>query len=708
MGPDGRSSTGQELLRHEQRLAAAVEMVTDAIIVIDDSGRIRLFNAAAERLFSCSERDAINTHLERFIPPRLHPRYRTGMDHWRQANPQARDVRGRSIWLGLRTTAQQFPCEVSIAPCQVGGTLELMLSLRDIAERRQSARANRQRVEFEKFLFDLSTTFIAIPEDSIDAHMTQGLARVGAFLEMDRVTLLELSPDGAAMTVAYSWSRPGVLGPPPVLTKHMEPWWLRQVLRGDVTLASRVDDLPEEAVAEKEYLRQRGVASVASIPLKIGGEIAGAMSFVTTQRCVSWTTELVNQLRAIGDILWNALKRRQAMQALLAARETARESEERFRLIANSAPVMIWMSDVDKQVTYVNQRWFEFTGWPADEVPGPRWLDLIHQDDVERWEEVYAKAFEQRRPFEVEHRLRRHDGEYRWTVSTGVPRYETDQAFAGYVGTAVDVTDRKLVELAFLESHAALQERTAELERRTAQLRKLASDLTLAEQHAREQLAKTLHDGLQQLLVSASMNLDRQFTRDVRGPGADDLLLQAKSNLDEAIAAARSLSFELFPPVLHGSGLPAALTWLADWMRHQHGLVVQVSADPLANSSRKDVRTLLFESVRELLFNTVKHAGVDRATLDLSLDVDNTLRITVEDRGTGFHPAKLVDEAKDGQVGWGLFSIRERLTLLGGQLDIESAPGRGTRFRLIVPNGHVRTPGTQRSSSSAASGRTSP
>jgi CheY-like chemotaxis protein/anti-sigma regulatory factor (Ser/Thr protein kinase) len=186
------------------------------------------------------------------------------------------------------------------------------------------------------------------------------------------------------------------------------------------------------------------------------------------------------------------------------------------------------------------------------------------------------------------------------------------------------------------------------------------------------------------------MNLDRQVTRDAqRGPGADELLLQAKSNLDEAIAAARSLSFELFPPVLHGSGLPAALTWLADWMRHQHGLVVRVSADAVANSSRKDVRTLLFESVRELLFNTVKHARVDRATLDLSL-VDNTLRITVEDRGIGFDPARLFDEVKERQVGWGLFSIRERLTLLGGRLDIESAPGQGTRFRLIVPRGETR------------------
>ena len=475
------------------------------------------------------------------------------------------------------------------------------------------------------------------------------------------------------------------------MTKHMQPWWLAQVLRGDVSLASRVDDLPEEAAAEKEYLRQRGVKSAASIPLKVNGEIAGAISFVTTHRHVSWTPELVNQLRAIGDILWNALKRRQAMQALLAARETARESEERFRLIANTAPVMIWMSDVDKQVTYVNQRWLDFTGWPPNVAPGHRWIELIHPDDVERCGDVYVKAFDQRKPFEVEHRLRRHDGEYRWTVTVGVPRYGTDRSFVGYVGTAVDVTDRKLVEVALLDSHAALRERTVELEHRTAQLSRLASDLTLAEQHAREQLAKTLHDGLQQLLVSAALNLDRHVTREAqRGAGPDELLVRAKGHLDEAIAAARSLSLELFPPALHGSGLPAALAWLAERTRNQYGLVVQVSADPLANSDRKDVRTLLFESVRELLFNAVKHAQVDRVTIDLSLDQDDALCITVADQGIGFDPAGLVEREKAGQAGWGLFSIRERLTLLGGRFDIESAPGQGTRFRLVAPRGEAQ------------------
>ena len=374
-----------------------------------------------------------------------------------------------------------------------------------------------------------------------------------------------------------------------------------------------------------------------------------------------------------------------ASDAARAIEATERESEERFRLIANTAPVMIWMSDVDKQISYVNQRWLEFTGWPSNELPGHRWIQLIHPDDVERCGDVYGKAFDARQPFQVEHRQRHHDGAYRWTVTTGVPRYGTDRSFAGFVGTAVDVTDRKLVELALLESHAALKERTLELERRTTQLSQMASDLTLAEQRARAGLAKTLHDGLQQLLVMAAINVTSYISREVRRGMSAGELVEAQNHLDEAIAAARSLSVELFPPVLQTSGLPAALAWLADWSHSKYGLDVKLFADPLADSDRRDVRTLLFESVRELLFNVVKHAQVDRVVVDLTLGPNDTLCITVTDEGLGFDPTQLDERAGGSQVGWGLFSIRERLLLLGGRFDIESAPGRGTTFRLIAP-----------------------
>src|SRR5262249_44289129 len=226
-----------------------------------------------------------------------------------------------------------------------------------------------------------------------------------------------------------------------------------------------------------------------------------------------------------------------------------------------------------------------------------------------------------------------------------------------------DITERQRAAM-------ALQVRTAELEHRTTQLSRMASDLTLAEQHAREEIAKTLHDGLQQMLVLVALKLDQQLKQEQSyGAVPRERLSEAKHHLDEAIAAARSLSFELYPPVLRLSGLPAALTWLANRTQDKYKVSVEVVTDPRGDSPRKDIRTLLFESVRELLFNAVKHARVDRVTVDLALDADDMLCITVEDRGIGFDPAGLVERGKAGQVGWGLFSIRERLMLLGGRLE---------------------------------------
>jgi PAS domain S-box-containing protein len=368
----------------------------------------------------------------------------------------------------------------------------------------------------------------------------------------------------------------------------------------------------------------------------------------------------------------------------------ARRDEERdreLRQLLETATQGIASMDARGTVVMANQAMATMFGWERTELigqPADRLMPSLFQDRyVEHRPGHLVAPSATDEDLASEHVGCRKDGG-RFPIEVSL-NHVAMPGGGQAIAFVTDITARKRAE-------AALHERTLELERRTAQLSRLASDLTLAEQHAREQLAKTLHDGLQQLLVSAAMNLDRRSERDARaGAGTDETLVQARTHLDAAIAAARHLSFELFPPALHGSGLPAALGWLADRTRNQYGIAVDVTANPAANSERKDVRTLLFESVRELLFNAVKHAHVDRVAVELALDPGDLLCITVADKGIGFDPAKLTDRAVNGDGGWGLFSIRERLTLLGGRFDIDSAPGRGTRFRLVAPRGCVAT-----------------
>jgi signal transduction histidine kinase len=218
---------------------------------------------------------------------------------------------------------------------------------------------------------------------------------------------------------------------------------------------------------------------------------------------------------------------------------------------------------------------------------------------------------------------------------------------------------------------------------RAGQLRALAGELTLTEQRERRRLAQLLHDHLQQLLVAVNLRVS------MLGMTADEHVKQATSEigklLDESISATRFLTAELSPSVLHDLGLAAGLEWLARWMAEKHGIHVNLTAVKDIPAPAEDVKVLLFESVRELLFNAVKHANVSSVTVNLGQVEGNALRITVSDAGTGFDPASL---KLAGQIGggFGLFSIRERLDLIGGNLEIDSSPGKGSRFILTAPS----------------------
>jgi PAS domain S-box-containing protein len=139
------------------------------------------------------------------------------------------------------------------------------------------------------------------------------------------------------------------------------------------------------------------------------------------------------------------------------AEDSIRESEKRFRLVADSAPVLIWMSGTDKLCTYFNKPWLSFSGRSLEQELGNGWAEGVHQDDLQSCLDTYTHSFERREDFQMEYRLRRHDGEYRWIFDIGVPRYSPDGSFAGYIGSCLDVTDRKRAEEARFR-HAAIVE----------------------------------------------------------------------------------------------------------------------------------------------------------------------------------------------------------------------------------------------------------
>ncbi|WP_310820973.1 response regulator [Stratiformator vulcanicus] len=235
-------------------------------------------------------------------------------------------------------------------------------------------------------------------------------------------------------------------------------------------------------------------------------------------------------------------------------------------------------------------------------------------------------------------------------------------------------------------------ERTRIAEERATQLRTLAGELTRAEERERRRLAQMLHDDLQQLLVGARIRL-ATLPNDPNPEQFGAILTEIDSLLDESIKVSRDLTLKFSPPVLYDAGLGPALEWVGRQMASKYGLNVTVDYDDSAQPTAEDTSVLLYQAVRELLFNVRKHSGAVEARVSLENGNNDQTVLTVRDSGRGF---LIGDEAKTDDTsggGFGLFSIRERLELIGGRMELESEPDVGTTVRLFAPkqptNGHA-------------------
>jgi PAS domain S-box-containing protein len=562
--------------------------------------------------------------------------------------------RQRTVW-----ETYKWYIVVAILLC----VLETLLLLSLLWQRREKRKVEASLVEqlsFEKLLSDLSEKFISLPGDQVAVNVEQGLGRIGEFLKMDRVTLFEFSPDRTELKMSFSWVGRGAT-PPPVSVKTADlPWWRVRLLRGEVAFVSDPNDLPKEALPEREYFRQMGILSAGTVPLSVGGEVNGAISFVSTKCRVIWTADLLNRVRVLGEVFWNALQRKRSMQALLAGQAILRESEERFRLVANTAPVLIWMSGTDKSCNFFNQGWLSFTGRSMEQELGEGWALGVHPEDLQRCLRTYTASFDARAPFEMEYRLRRFDGEYRWIVDYGTPRFEPDGTFCGYIGSAVDITERKSSE----ES-----------------LHTLSGRLIHAQEQERARIARELHDDFSQRLALLGISLGQLWeelpeSQTEQRTGVLEILKGTK----EMSSDLHSLSHQLHSSKLELVGLVSALSGLCKEMGEKYKVEIHFTKSGTLPKITKDVELCLFRVTQEALGNVVKHSQAQRAQVDLiSNPMGISLRIT--DTGKGFEP-----DLSNPDAGIGLVGMRERLRLVGGRLSVKSELLHGTEILAEVPS----------------------
>lgn len=253
-------------------------------------------------------------------------------------------------------------------------------------------------------------------------------------------------------------------------------------------------------------------------------------------------------------------------------------------------------------------------------------------------------------------------------------------------GAIKDTLERVALQRELEHQSQQLSEPTHELAVRNRQIRTLASALTLAEQRERKRIAAILHDHVQQLLFGAQMRLHllrEDLPSDVNSEVIDHAT-DATKFVEEAIEVTRTLSGGLSPPIPKEEGIGPALSWLGRYMDKIHGLHVDVKASAEYFVESDELHILVVQWVHELLFNVVKHANVKEAEVSLSVDGD-TYKIRVEDEGVGFEMGEVVQPQWKPQLGYGLYSVRERVTLFGGHLDIDSHPGNGACVTIILP-----------------------
>lgn len=360
--------------------------------------------------------------------------------------------------------------------------------------------------------------------------------------------------------------------------------------------------------------------------------------------------------------------------------QALKESEERFRLVANSAPVLIWMSGTDKGCTYFNQPWLDFTGRSLEAELGNGWAESVHPEDSERCLGIYTQAFDRRQPFRMEYRLRRYDGEYQWMLDVGVPRMNSDGSFAGYIGSCVDVADRKNAEEA---------------------LSNLGGRLIEGQEQERRRIARELHDDINQRLALFANEL--QSLKDLAldlPTELRDRLQQLLTQIWELSSDVHALSHELHSSRLESLGTVAAMRGFCRELAEQQGVEIDFTDADVPGSLPSEVSLCLFRILQEGLRNAVKYSGGGRFEAQLK-GRSGELELTIRDSGVGFD----VEQAMTGR-GLGLVSMRERVSLVKGTISITSKPLRGTEIKVRVTVAAV-TPAKQLSRS-AVSGSSCP
>jgi PAS domain S-box-containing protein len=625
------------LRESEQKWATILASIGDAVIATDMAGRVIFMNAVAEDLTGWTTSEAVNQPVQTVFHIISETSRQTMEDPVSKVLESGMVVGLANHTLLVRKDGREAPIDDSGAPIidRQGKTTGVVLVFRDITERRRAEESLRKSEEW------LRVTLGSIG-DAVIASDAKG-----------NVTFL--NPVAASLT---GWSPEEAQG---------------QLFGRVFRVVNELTQEPGEDLV-KWVLRENRIVELANHTALISktGRV------VPVEDSAAPITDIDGKPAGVVVVFHDVTEKRRAEEAL---RESHREFAAIFeRSIVGKAQV----DPASGRFVRVNQALADLTGYSIEELCRMTFTELTHPDDRQQDLEIFESVRMGRADkWQNEKRYVRKDGSDVWVNVAGNSIRHDDGRPAHTIAVIQDIAARRQAEQQLKELNTVLEqriaERTAEAENRALQLRRLMTDLTLAEQRERQHLSQVLHDGLQQILVGAKY----QLAQVAHSQNIDQAVSQVEDLISDAIETSRSLTAELSPPILVRDDLVSALEWLARWMRDKHGLDIDLIAHKKIEPLTRAALLLLFQAARELLFNVVKHAEVRKARIEVD-QLDGRIQMIIEDEGAGFDVNQL-GANKERSGGIGLLTVRERISYIGGSVEIDSMPGRGSRFKLIVP-----------------------
>ena len=452
---------GEALRESEERLRVVFEEAMDGFLVADqETKQLKLFNPRVCQMLGYSADELAKLTVADIHPAEDLPRI---METF--ARQAAKEVAVASEVPVQRKDGSVFYVDIAAGPLMMSGRRCVLGIFRDITERKRAEKVLQRQLEVEKFVASVSSRLANTMLMEVDAAIQEILGSLGRLTRTDRCYFFSVSEDLAIADNTHEWCAPGVrsqMAELHNLPTAAFPWYLERLRRGDPLLLRRREDLPAEAVAERQLSEQGNTVSSALVPIRHTNRLIGFIGCETTRLERDWSDEDARLLQTIGELIVNTRERLRVGHAL-------RESEARLQLALNAAQMGPWLWDIAAGEIVWSPQCLALFGLPAGTVmTHDRFLQAIHPDDRARVQTALREAIENHVDYAIEQRVLWPDGSVRWLASRGRCSYDDSGCPLCMTGVSYDITRRKQAEAALKALNESLEQRVAE---RTAALR---------------------------------------------------------------------------------------------------------------------------------------------------------------------------------------------------------------------------------------------